>query len=648
MTEDIDDLLMRQQEEAETKKEQFGVKTEEEPNAEKEDEEIGKTDEDKSQEELDLSLSEQDLEQHLGKEAKDTNSASKPKDSSDTKHKPNSVFPTNKYSQLGEGALHESIIMAGLPYFIKYESESNKITLVKKIDEPSRTLRPLNREEYNYIPYEFKDEEELKTYFGRAQKETIDSLYQKAKSIVRKYNDQDEYKLNLIAIDIIWSHFQDKFGTTHYIGIVGENDSGKSSIGNTFEVVGYRCINMTSPSAANIYRVLGIIEPGQCTLVLDEADRIDESVDMLNILKTGYDHNKKVSKINTNTWKQEYFWTYCLKIMIAEKSLNKLKAKGLLDRTLQTSVFPGDTEYDIKEVTNDQERASHLDRARAELLDFRKLMLMYRLIHFKDPIIDLDVGVKRRNKELCKPQIRLFYGTIVQKEVEDTFQIFLDLRNDKRSRSIEAMLIPIIIKLVEEEGNTITSSRIWDKIRSELTGECNGVDEFITSEHTLYRNTVSKILEDKFGGEIKHGNKGNSVTFYLDKLTRVEKSYDTDFKIKCTSKNVLEEESEGSEGNEGTVESAAYPEGLEMKKDPNISQDETPIDPLASFQEPSHPSHPSPYYKCYHSNCKFTTDDQEDYERHGALKHLENPLLYPSRYEIEKYGLTPQGKEWEV
>jgi hypothetical protein len=64
--------------------------------------------------------------------------------------------------------------------------------------------------------------------------------------------------------------------------------------------------------------------------------------------------------------------------------------------------------------------------------------------------------------------------------------------------------------------------------------------------------------------------------------------------------------------------------------------------------EPSHPSHPSPYYKCYHSNCKFTADDQEDYERHGALKHLENPLLYPSSYEIEKYGLTPQGKEWEI
>jgi len=82
-----------------------------------------------------------------------------------------------------------------------------------------------------------------------------------------------------------------------------------------------------------------------------------------------------------------------------------------------------------------------------------------------------------------------------------------------------------------------------------------------------------------------------------------------------------------------------------------ILQNEAPYGadkPIALHPQPSHPSHPSPYYKCYHLNCKFTTDDQREYERHGALRHLESPLLYPSRYEIEKYGLTPQGKEWEV
>ena len=86
---------------------------------------------------------------------------------------------------------------------------------------------------------------------------------------------------------------------------------------------------------------------------------------------------------------------------------------------------------------------------------------------------------------------------------------------------------------------------------------------------------------------------------------------------------------------------------------------EESVRPKAPFQipsHPSHPSHPSPLetgrlfyeFKCYHPNCKFSTEYQEEYERHGALKHPSNPLLYPSRYEIEKYGLTPQGKEWEV
>jgi hypothetical protein len=78
--------------------------------------------------------------------------------------------------------------------------------------------------------------------------------------------------------------------------------------------------------------------------------------------------------------------------------------------------------------------------------------------------------------------------------------------------------------------------------------------------------------------------------------------------------------------------------------------------PQALFPDPSHPSHPSPMdsgrlfyeFKCYHPGCDFQTKDLEEYERHGALKHLENPLLYPSRYEIQKYGLAPQGKEWEV
>src|SRR5918995_3854706 len=204
----------------------------------------------------------------------------------DREEKPLPVFPTYKYSRLG---LHESVIVGGLPFFIKYDFESCELVSIERIDENSRVLRPPNYEEYPYRPYEFVNIVELSEYVKRAKSETIDSLYRKALDIVKLFNDQDDYKQSIIAIDLVWSYFQDKFGTTHYLGVVGDNDSGKSSIGNTFEAVAYRCVNMTSPSAPNIFRVLGTIEPGQCTLVLDEADKIDDDVDIMNILKTGYD-----------------------------------------------------------------------------------------------------------------------------------------------------------------------------------------------------------------------------------------------------------------------------------------------------------------------------------------------------------------------
>jgi hypothetical protein len=219
--------------------------------------------------------------------------------------KPLPVFPTYKYSKLG--LLHESVIVGGLPLFIKYDFASCKFVSVERIEENSRVLRPPNYEEYPYRPYEFINAVELSEYVKRARNETIDSLYHKASAIVKLFNDQDDYKQSIIAIDLVWSYFQDKFGTTHYLGVTGDNDSGKSSIGNTFEALAYRCVNMTSPSAPNIFRVLGTIEPGQCTLVLDEADKIDDDVDIMNILKTGYDYNKRVPKTNTNTWKLEFF-----------------------------------------------------------------------------------------------------------------------------------------------------------------------------------------------------------------------------------------------------------------------------------------------------------------------------------------------------
>jgi hypothetical protein len=508
------------------------------------------------------------------------------------------TFPTFKYSR---PFLYEAIILGDIPSFIAYGSKFDKIMPFADIKEPSRILRPPNREEYPYLPYEFADEEELAEYLRRAKLETKDSLYEKGKSIVRKYNDQDTPKLNLLAIDIFWSYFQDKFGTTHYLEIVGDNDTGKSSLGNTYEAVGYRAINMTSPTAPNVFRTLGTIEPGQCTLVLDEADKIAESIDMMNILKAGYDYGKRVSKTNTNSWKVEWFFTYGQKIIIAEKSLSRYKAKGVLDRALQFSTVPGEAEFDIKEVANPQ-GDPELVKAQNELLDFKKLMLIYRLLHFNDCIVDLDIGIKSRNRELCKPHLRLFYGTKAQEEVEQTFQTFIDIKNERKGRSIEGILIPVIKNLVEEKGPQLTTSETWDFIKADLEGEPYGSDEYRISDYTLYRNTITKILEDKFGAEYKHTNKGGNLTFKLDKLQRLYRSYNAYTRIKSVLKSDGSDSSDGSIEKPTTLESQNPQEIREIPQDgtkdsANISEKQVEKNtqtPSSLLLEPSLSSQPSP------------------------------------------------------
>ena len=53
-------------------------------------------------------------------------------------------------------------------------------------------------------------------------------------------------------------------------------------------------------------------------------------------------------------------------------------------------------------------------------------------------------------------------------------------------------------------------------------------------------------------------------------------------------------------------------------------------------------------YSCYHRDCDFQTNIESDYERHWGQKHTGIPVLYPTKTELEKYGLQAQGKSWEI
>jgi hypothetical protein len=442
-------------------------------------------------------------------------------------------YPAYKYSRRGKSQLHEAIILVGIPVFLKYDNKAEEFKAVERIEERSRVIRPPTAEEYPYEPYEFLEQAEVESYQQKAKNASIDSLYNTAASIVKNYNDQDSYKLTLLGADVVWSYFQDKFSTTHYVGVIGDNGSGKSTVGDTFESIGYRAVNITDPTAPNLFRLLGILEAGQCTIIADEAEKIDQSPDIMSVLKTGYHIKGKVARINMNTGKQEFFFTYCLKLIIAERSPDQRKAKGVKDRIFEFNTFGGKPPFDLKEVfqpAGDKKRQELLD----EVIDFRKTMLIYRLIHSQDPIPEIDIGIQGRDKELCKPTLQLFQNTKSYDEIVLALQKFLDEKKRAKGNSLEAALHPIIANLVAINGRPIYASQVWSSILENIDGFCDErrPNEYQTHEFgTIYRNTITNLICDKFGADRRHKKAGTLLTFDEEKLVRVGHLYNIDTKI---------------------------------------------------------------------------------------------------------------------
>jgi hypothetical protein len=51
-------------------------------------------------------------------------------------------------------------------------------------------------------------------------------------------------------------------------------------------------------------------------------------------------------------------------------------------------------------------------------------------------------------------------------------------------------------------------------------------------------------------------------------------------------------------------------------------------------------------YQYYHCD-NFQTNEETDYVRHGVKHHLYKPM-FPSKVDLERHGLKPQGKSWEI
>ena len=320
-------------------------------------------------------------------------------------------------------------------------------------------------------------------------------------------------------------------------------------MGFVFQYTGYRPVRATTISAANYYRTLGAVEPGQCTIIEDEAENLEEEVEKLRILNGGYEYTAMIPKINMNSKDQHqtWFYGYCLKIIISNKPLNPNKAKSLLERTLTFHCKPAirNNLHSIKDVIINPPGDPIKQNLYQELLDFRKLMLCYRLIHYTDHIPDNDTGLRNRDKELGGPLLCIFHGSRAFGDIKYALEKFLAQRKDRKQKTIENALQRLIVELLFK-NNTLELSmeEIWNALPSYIPGRFNphNYNEYQTIEYgSLHRNTLSQKIESivRLGATRIRKSNGSVLTFDENKVKQFKKTYEAESQDIDRAKNAI-------------------------------------------------------------------------------------------------------------
>ena len=275
----------------------------------------------------------------------------------------------------------------------------------------------------------------------------------------------------------------------------------------------------------------------------------------MRILKTGYEYSAKVPKINMNSLEQRQSWyyPYCFKIIIAERSLDQYKAKGLSDRTLAVKCRPGSPRYAIKEIINYHRTDDAIKHdLHNELILFRKTMFCFRLLHYNDSFAYNISGLRNRDRELCGPLLQLFQNTKAQSIILRAVITFLSEKKERKSNSLEVALYSIIVNLIGKlQEYEIPVELIWSSIKIDIDGvfDEGRPNELKTLEYgDLYKNTITKIIVDKFCSlrGRKRSSSGSILIFDKNKIERFGVSYDSSINIKI--ENVSSAGSVGSEG----------------------------------------------------------------------------------------------------
>ena len=286
-----------------------------------------------------------------------------------------------------------------------------------------------------------------------------------------------------------------------------------------FRYLGYRVFYVVSASAPNYFTFLGDKEECQGTIAEDEAEDIGYNKEKQKILKTGYASGGSVPKVDlTFGRKQESYLTYCMKWLAMEELPDYKKIKGILDRSFVFRFIVGDVEYNIKDVIK-YAGDSKFKPLHDELIDLRKLLFAFRMIHHTDVIPDLSLNIKHRSAELTKPVLRLFSSRndapMALEEIRRALSKIISERNELKRNSVESKLLEIVNNLIERDGAnpdgsndlesyTFYNEDIWTETKTVMNGRDNAFkpESFYSIEFgTISHKYITSIYKSKFKAE---------------------------------------------------------------------------------------------------------------------------------------------------
>ena len=447
----------------------------------------------------------------------------------------NNAYTINKYSQ--GILLAESILINNIPYFIQIID--SKPVLKQKIELSDIDLVPPERTEYLSKEYSFASFEEIQYFINLAKNETLDSLFNRVKIILKNYIDIDDDFINILAADILFTYFQDRLGMTHYLLIVGDNNTGKSNILLVFSFLGYRPVYDIAITPANIYNFGNQLEEAQNIIIEDEIDDIDQQIEKKKLYKQSYRSGTKVTRIYENSSpvnnkrrkassRQQGFFLFGFKMFASEKMPDKKESKGFLERIIPLKAVPGYPQYDISEVV-DESGDEQFKELYQELMNTRKLLLMYRLLHHNDTIPNIKLNIKNRYKQLTKPLIRLFQNAESVDDIKKSLSKYLIEKNQEKIDSLDFAILTLIINLVSKHGPTLYNDQIWQELKGQYpSGEIREkpYSWFVEGYGSISKTNITKICETKFGAKPhKDREKGRGLIFKQEILNRLAENY---------------------------------------------------------------------------------------------------------------------------